>query len=178
MAELSTLARPYAKAAFQVAYGSQALEQWSAMLATLTAVADDSKVKALLSSPSATAEQKAAQVIDLCGDALDGAGSNFVKTLAANQRLPLLPFIREQFETLKAALEKTVDVELTTAMALDDAQVDQLVAALKQRSQCDVSISSSVDASLLGGAVIRIGDTVIDGSLRGRLTELSHALNS
>lgn len=178
MVELRTLARPYAKAAYQYARGANALDHWSKMLGELAAVVAHDKVKRLLASPSITSIAKAEQLNALCGDVLDDKGANFVSMLATNHRLALIPFIQQQFEVLKAAHEKTVDVEVVTATELEQAQIDGLVVALTARSQCEVSISPIVDHSLLGGAIIRIGDTVIDGSIKGRLTQLSRVLNS
>ncbi len=178
MAELSTLARPYAKAAFEHAVAAGALPQWSAMLDLLAAVAADDRVAGMLSTPSLTAASKAARLIALAGDALSTGGANFVGTLAENRRLALLPQIAAQFARLKANLEMTVDVEVTSAHAMDAAQQERLAQALRSRLQRDVRISVMVDSSLLGGAVIRAGDTIIDGSVRGRLAKLAEALQA
>lgn len=178
MAELSTLARPYAKAAFESAVAAAALPRWSAMLDLLAALAQEPRVVGLLESPSRTSSSKADQLLALCGDALDAQGANFVRTLAENRRLALLPQIREQFDRLKANLEKTVDVDVVAATEMESAQLDKLAEALKSRLQRDVKITVSVDQSLLGGAVIRAGDTVIDGSVRGRLAKLAEAMQA
>ena len=178
MAELSTLARPYAKAAFEYANASGALAQWSSMFATLAGVAVQERVAQQLASPALTAEQQAKLLVDLCGDALDAAGANFVRVLAANKRLPLLAAIREQFEQLKAQQEKTVDVEITSAFELDAAMQEKLATALKSKLSRDVKVHASVDSSLIGGVLIRAGDTVIDSSVRGRLAKLAEAMNS
>jgi len=178
MAELRTLARPYAKAVFSYAKTSGALDQWSAGLALLSEVVKDAAVQKLLSSPELTKQQQAATIIDVCGEALDEKGRNLVVLLAENRRLPLLPFIHVQYLDLKAAEEKTVDVELISATELDDQQRQSFSQALSARLDRRVNISVSVDKSLIGGLLIRAGDTVIDGSLRGRLTKLAQALNS
>lgn len=178
MAELTTLARPYAKAAFEYANARGALAQWSSMFATLAGVAAEERVSQQLDAPSLTAEQQAKLLLDLCGDALDTAAANFVRTLAVNKRLPLLATIRELFEQLKAQQEKTVDVEIASAFELDAAMQEKLATALKSKLSRDVKLRASVDPSLVGGIVIRAGDTVIDSSVRGRLAKLAEAMNS
>lgn len=178
MAELSTMARPYAKAAFEHALVSSALAEWSDMLATAAAVSSHDKVGKMLSSPSSTTAVQAQRFIDICGDALNAGGKNFIKILAENKRLSLLPLIGELFEALKAIQEQTVDVELTTAMALDSASEQRLAEKLRGKLKREVKIHSHVDAQLLGGVVIRAGDLVIDGSVRGRLAKLAEALHS
>ena len=178
MAELSTLARPYAKAAYEYAVESISLDSWSAMLKTLSAVVQQSAVKALLDSPERSAQQQGESLVEICGDALDESGRNLVGLLAKNRRLPLIPFIGDQFEVLKAQREKTVDVQVVAASELDAAQQEKLSQALSQRLDRLVNMTVSIDKSLLGGVLIRAGDTVIDGSIRGRLTKLAEALNS
>jgi F-type H+-transporting ATPase subunit delta len=178
MAELTTLARPYAKAAFEYANAHGALAQWSSMFATLAGVAAEERVSQQLDAPALTAEQQAKLLLDLCGDALDAAGANFVRTLAANKRLPLLATIRELFEQFKAQQEKSVEVEITSAFELDAAMQEKLATALKSKLSRDVKLHASVDPSLVGGVVIRAGDTVIDSSVRGRLAKLAEAMNS
>lgn len=178
MAELTTLARPYAKAAFEYANGRGALAQWSSMFATLASVAIQEQVSQRLASPALTAEQQSKLLLDLCGDALDAAAANFVRVLAANKRVRLLPTIRELFEQLKAQQEKSVEVEITSAFELDAAMQEKLATALKSKLSRDVKLHASVDRSLVGGVVIRAGDTVIDSSVRGRLAKLAEAMNS
>ena len=178
MAELSTLARPYAKAAFEFAADAGDLQGWSQSLSTAGAIAQQPMVVKLLSSPSLTAQQQAAAVIDICGDALNVTGQNFVAILSENRRLQLLPQISFQFEIMKANREKAVDVEVIAAQELDVQQQQQLSDALGAKLERKINMQVSLDKSLLGGAVIRAGDTVIDGSIRGRLTKLAESLNS
>ncbi len=178
MAELATLARPYAKAAFESAVAADQLQQWSDMLILTAAVAQhDGMVKALL-SPALTAEQKASAFIEICGEELNEGGINLVKALADNKRLTLLPEIRQLFEMHKAQREQTVDVEVTTAFELSDELQDKLAKALSAKLDRVVTLSTTTDKAILGGALIRAGDTVIDGSVRGRLTKLAEAMNS
>lgn len=178
MADLTTLARPYAKAAFEVALENKALDQWSRMLTLTASVASIESVSALLSSPVLAAEQRAAVLIDVCGDELDRNGQNFISLLAENKRLQLLAEISANFEVLKANQQKSVDVEITTAFEISPESTEKLAAALKARLQRDIKLSSKVDPGLLGGALIRAGDTVIDDSVRGKLKKLAEAMNS
>ena len=178
MAELSTLARPYAKAAFQFAVDASDLQGWASCLATSAAVTQHAAVVKLLRSPSSTPIQQAATIIDLCGDDLNATGQNFITILSENRRLTLLPQISHQFEVMKANREKAVDVDVAAAQPLDAQQQQMLSDALSNKLQRKVNMQVSLDKSLLGGAVIRAGDTVIDGSIRGRLTKLAESLNS
>ena len=178
MAELSTLARPYAKAAFEFAVDASDLQGWASCLATSAAVSQHAAVVKLLRSPSSTSLQQAATIIDLCGDDLNATGQNFITILSENRRLTLLPQISHQFEVMKANREKAVDVDVAAAQPLDAQQQQMLSDALRNKLQRKVNMQVSLDKSLLGGAVIRAGDTVIDGSIRGRLTKLAESLNS
>ncbi|MFK7863413.1 MAG: F0F1 ATP synthase subunit delta [Pseudohongiellaceae bacterium] len=178
MAELSTLARPYAKAAFQVALQDSGLDSWSKMITLSAAVVDDKSVSALLVDPSLSSEQLATSFIGVCGDELDTKGQNFVHLLAENKRLLLLPMISEQFQALKANQEKSLDVEVTTAYELSSEILEKLADSLKTRLQREVKLNTNVDQSLLGGAVIRTEDTVIDSSVRGKLVKLAESMNS
>jgi len=178
MAELSTLARPYAKAVFEYAEAAGTLEQWSSALAVLGAVVADATMEKLLASPAFTTGQQADALIEICAESLDEKGRNLVQLLAENRRLPLLPFIREQYEVLKLQRQRTVDVELVSATPLDQAQQDKLIEALGRKLDRSIKATVSVDESLLGGVLIRAGDTIIDGSIRGRLTKLAEALHS
>jgi F-type H+-transporting ATPase subunit delta len=178
MAELSTLARPYAKAAFQVAVQDGALDNWSKMLTLSAAVSADASVSVLLADPSLSSEQLASAFLGVCGDEIDAKGSNFVHLLTENKRIGLLPEIAEQFSALKANQEKTLDVEVTTAYELSPETLAKLAESLKTKLECDVKLNTNVDQSLLGGAVIRAGDTVIDSSVRGKLVKLAESMNS
>ena len=178
MAELTTLARPYAKALFETAQAADTLSAWSATLALLAAVVREPAVVALLDAPERTARQQAETIIDIAADALDDKARNLVGLLAENRRLPLLPMISDQFDVLKAQREQTVDVELVSAQEISDEQQQALSSALSRRLDRQVNINLSVDQSLLGGILIRAGDTIIDGTIRGRLNKLAEALHS
>lgn len=178
MAESITLARPYAKAAFEAAMADKDLGTWSKMLGLLAALAENDKVRLQLTSPALSATQQSRTLIDLCGDELSPRAQNLVKLLAENKRLVLLPEIAEIFEALKANQEKTVDVELSTAFVLSTDVVNTLTQALQARLSRQINLQTKVDKHLIGGAVIRAGDTVIDSSVRGKLTKLAEAMNS
>ena len=178
MAELSTVARPYTKAAFESAREQKSLDQWSEMLGQAAQAAQDEQVAELLRNPALAAEQKAGLILDICADKLSEQGQNFVKILAENKRLPVLPEISALFERLKAEQQKSVDVEVTSAFALTKEQQTKLAQALGTKLDREVNITSSKDASLIGGLVIRTDDLVIDGSVRGKLQKLAEALSS
>jgi len=178
MAELSTLARPYAKAAFEYALDKNGLDQWSSQLATVAAVAADEGMNVVLSNPSLTAAQQAQTLSDVCGDAVSAEVRNFIGILASNKRLALLPEISALFAQYKANQEKTVDVEVVSAFDLADSARDRLAEVLGRKLERQVNVRTSTDSNLLGGVLIRAGDLVIDGSVRGKLDKLAEAMNS
>ena len=176
MAELATLARPYAAAAFDMAKANDRLDRWSRMLGVLSATAESPQARALVASPTLPSEAKAHRLIDIVRDELDAAGRRFVLVLADNKRLDLLAEIAAQFEARKAEAEQTLDVEIAAAVEMSDAQVSAYTKALEERFEQQVHVATTVDPNLVGGAVVRAGDTVIDGSVRGRLTRLIESL--
>ncbi len=178
MAELTTLARPYAKAAFEYAQAHQQLAAWSAMLGLAAAVSQDDTMQRVLKAPRLTSEEKAKAFIEAVGEKLEVQAQNFVHVLSENGRLVLLPEIAEQFELYKAEQEKSVDVEVTSAFALSDEQQDKLAKVLSARLSREVRLHAVEDSSLIGGVVIRAGDLVIDGSVRGKIAKLAEALKS
>ncbi len=176
MAEYSTVARPYAKAAFEHAMAANALAEWSDMLNFAAAVVSDAQMQGLLSSPHLTHEQQQDAMLKVCEGKLDAQGQNFIKLLSHNRRLLALPTIAEIFVHLKAEFEKTVDAEVTSAAELTAEQQDKLKQKLASKLGRQVNINVKVDKSLLGGLVIEAEDMVIDGSVRGRLAKLSETL--
>jgi F-type H+-transporting ATPase subunit delta len=180
MAEKATIARPYARAAFEHAREANALAAWSEALTNAAAVVSDARVHRLLGNPKITP----AQLIDFIADVISGDGGgkfdpkvhNFLDELARNRRLALLPEVAGMFETMRAEVENVADVNITSAVALSDAQRQRLAAALKKRLQKEVRLHCEVDAGLIGGAIVRSGDLVIDGSLRARLERLATAM--
>jgi F-type H+-transporting ATPase subunit delta len=178
MAELTTLARPYAKAAFEYAQAHQQLTDWSAMLGLAAVVSQDPTIQRVLKAPRLTSTDKASTFIEVCGDKFNAQVCNFIHAAAENDRLALLPEIAELFALYKAEQEKSVDVGVTSAFALNDEQQDKLAKVLSARLGREVRLHAAEDASLIGGVVIRAGDLVIDGSVRGKLAQLAYALKS
>ena len=178
MAELTTLARPYAKAAFEYAQAHQQLANWSAMLGLAAAVSQDDTMQRVLKAPRLTSTEKATTFVEVCGDKFDAQARNFRSIVSENNRMELLPEIADMFELYKAEQEKSVDVDVTSAFALNDEQQDKLAKVLSARLGREVRLHAAEDASLIGGVVIRAGDLVIDGSVRGKLAKLAEALKS
>ncbi|WP_261845286.1 F0F1 ATP synthase subunit delta [Aliamphritea ceti] len=178
MAESNTVARPYTKAAFEHALAKNTLDQWSEMLATTSVVAQDPTMRQVLGNPAQTSEQKAEVMIDVCQEQMTAETKNFISLLAENQRLALLPEISAQFEQLKASQQKSVDINVTTAFDLGEQQQQKLTQALSTKLGCEVSLTSEVDKSIIGGVIVRTDDLVIDGSIRARLAKLAEALSA
>ena len=176
MAELATIARPYANAVFDIAKSEGALEDWSRMLGVLASTAQHETVNVLLSSPDLSPVAKAGKLGELCADEIDDQARKFLYALADHDRLTLLNEIVSQFETLRAEELRSLDVKVIAAYELSASQTDALATALRKKFDKEITIESTVDASLMGGAIIRAGDVVIDGSVRGRLTKLVDAL--
>lgn len=176
MAENITLARPYAKAAFEIAQEHDRLDDWSSFLAVAAEVVENPDFHALLGSPHVVSGRLADFIIEICGERAAELQANFVRVLAENERLELLPAIGEDFERLKAEEQNVVGVELTSAVELTEAQRGRFAEALESRLGKKVRLTCRTDAELIGGAVIRAGDIVIDGSLRGRLDRLADAV--
>ena len=185
MADNNTIARPYAEAVFEVANEAGDLSGWSAALETAAALLADGQVAKFLATPSLTGDQRLEFLHDLFeASGKDGSlfagkndkGSNFLKLLLEYGRVAVLPEIAEHFDALKADIENTVDVTITSAAPISAAQQKVIAKALKERLGRDVRIETYIDETLIGGAVIRAGDVVIDGSLRSRLSSLSNAL--
>jgi F-type H+-transporting ATPase subunit delta len=178
MAELTTLGRPYAKAAFAYAQGQSHLADWANQLEAASGIVAHPKIAQLLGDPAKTPAQLSAVLIEVLGADVNSGFANFVKVLADNRRLALLPTIQTLFNQLKANLEASVDVEVVSAFDLNDDQAAGLVAVLKGKLEKDIKVHTRTDSSLIGGVVIRAGDLVIDGSVRGRLNKLAEAMNS
>ncbi|MDD3518056.1 MAG: F0F1 ATP synthase subunit delta [Chromatiales bacterium] len=177
MSELITAARPYARAAFEVARDGGNLDAWSAQLAFMAVVASDPAMCALLDNPRLTQERTAEMFAEVCAGNVDRQGGNFIRLLAENDRLSLLPHIALLFEEMRAREQGKVEASVVSAQPLAQAQLDAIVARLKARFGREVELVCETDEGLIGGAVIRAGDLVIDGSVRGRLEKLAGNLN-
>ena len=176
MSELNTVARPYAQAAFDLARESSTLAQWSDMLGFAAAVSVDSAMREAIDSPNLSVVEQANLFTQVCGDQFDDQGQNFVKLLAENRRLTLFPEIAALYEDLRAEAEGTLEATVISAKPMSDAQQQEMASALKARFDRDVVLKVEVDESMVGGAIIRAGDTVIDGSVRGKLEKFATAL--
>ena len=176
MAEPSTIARPYAEAAFRLADAQGKLAHWSATLANLAAVATDGRMRAAIGDPNFPAAKVAGLFLAVLSGKLSGEAENFVRVLAENGRLEVLAEIRAQYEVLKNEREGVVEAEVYTAFEMDPPQVADLVSRLEKKTGRKVRARVSVDKSLIGGVKIVIGDKVIDGSARAQLAALETAL--
>jgi len=177
MADVLTIARPYAQAAFLFASSQQVLKEWSGMLEFLASVAAAPEMAGLIENPRLTETQIADLFIRIGGERLDEKCHNFIRLLAEYRRLKLLPEIAALFEIQRREAEKSVRAELITAFPVTEAQKATVAAALKQRLDREIELECTTDAALLGGATIRAGDLVIDGSVRGKLERLGNTLS-
>lgn len=178
MATITTLARPYAKAAFEFATSAAALDAWSGMLAVAAAVAADSVFVERMRDPALTRERKADDLLMVCEGQVNAEFGNYIRTLADNDRLLLIPDIAELFEQYKAEHDRSITVEVESAFELSDDQQKTLATALTKRLDRTVTPHVTINPSLIGGVLIRAGDLVIDGSVRGKLAKLAEALKS
>lgn len=171
--EKTTIARPYAEAAFAVATQAKTIGQWSEMLELLAALAGDKRIASMITNPNLGKQKSMDLLFDVCGERLSAEGRNFVRLLAENGRLTVLPEITSLFDKLKSEYEGSIEVQILTAYAIDSSQQEKLAAALKSKLGKDVRISSEQDPSLLGGVKIRAGDLVIDGTIKGKIARLA-----
>lgn len=178
MSELTTAARPYARAAFAFAAEIGAVPQWAEMLSFCSAVAEDDTMKQALDQPELNRQQKGDLFNQVCADKLTDQGKNFIKLLAENDRISLMPDIAVLFHHYQTEAEGSIDAELISALEVSDQQVQAIAASLAKRLGKKVSLTTKLDQSLIGGAVIRAGDMVIDGSVKGRLEKLSNTLSN
>jgi|TARA_R100000306_G_scaffold29534_2_gene32341 F-type H+-transporting ATPase subunit delta len=178
MAELTTLARPYAKAVFGAAQDQKAVDLWDQALAFAAQVAADQEVKNILAIPGLSEQRKAELFADCFEEPLPEALRNFLLILAENKRLPLLPEISALFSLYRADLERTVKLKVSTAFEMTEEQQQKLIEALSKKLERKVALETAVDQSLIGGVVVNTGDLVIDASVRGKLAKMARALGS
>jgi len=173
MSELATLARPYAEAVFKRAKESGSSAEWSERLAFLSAIMQDDGLSVIVNNPKVDNEKLTQLMQDICQDQLEGESLNFLKLLIENGRLEFAPQIAELFEKYKAEDEGYIEVDVITAYALTKAEEQSFATSLKKKLNKNVNISSSVDNSLIGGFLVKAGDSVIDGSISGQLQQLA-----
>jgi F-type H+-transporting ATPase subunit delta len=176
MSELATLARPYATAVYKRAKETGSTAQWSESLAFLAAVMQDPQIAQAAANPNADKGRFVASLLELCQGRLEREGENFVRLLAANRRLGLASLISEQFEQFRADEEGYAEVEVHTAYPLDEVESANLAATLQQTFGRQPRLNIQVDASLIGGVLIKAGDRVIDASVRGQIQRLAKRL--
>ncbi|MCH1921143.1 F0F1 ATP synthase subunit delta [Shewanella sp. A3A] len=177
MAELTTIARPYAKAAFDFAVEHQAVEAWEEMLSFAALVSENESMKPLLNG-ALSSDKLADLFIKVCGEQVDVNGQNLIKVMAENNRLGVLPAVAQQFVEYRLEWAKEVEATVTSATELTTEQVQQISVSLEKRLARKVKLNCSVDTGLIAGVIIKAGDLVIDGSVRGKLNRLSDKLQS
>ncbi len=176
MADNASIARPYAKAVFELAQETNSFDGWSAALEQLAAISQDESFVALVNDPRVEASKTAELLADVAKDSLPEGGANFINLLVQNDRLLALNDIQQQYGELVAKAQALVNAKVTSALPLTDEQKSSLTSALEARLGMKVAIDETVDASIVGGAIIQAGDLVIDGSAKGRLQKLTSAL--
>jgi len=176
MAEYTTSARPYARAVFDLASRSSSVDSWSNALALMAAVATDANMQEMLDEPQLSKAQKGELMLKVVADKLDQQQQNLLRLMAENGRLRALPEVLNQFESFRAEAEGKVEAEVISAFDLTDEQVQAITSMLKSKLGRDVSITTSTDESLIGGVVIKAGDTIIDGSMKSQLESLALTL--
>ena len=178
MAEISTIARPYAVAAYQLGKEKKALKQWSEMLSFVAQVVSDPQMKAYIEDPKVNAADLEAKLIKVCDDRLNQHGQNLIKVLVEYGRLSVLPAISTAFEELKAQDEGTLDAQIIAAAKPSAAETKDLVKRLEAKFGKKIEASVSVDPEIIGGIKIIVGDTVIDASVQGQLQNLAYTLSA
>ena len=176
MSSLTTLARPYAKAAFELAQAEQALASWDAMLSLAGDIAAEESMAGLLENPLVSRDQAVGIMTETAGDAFDDRFRDFLAVLSVTGRLPLLPQITALYRELREEAENRLRVKVVSAIPLDEDQAGRMRDALARRFECEIELENEIDAEVIGGAIVYAGDQVIDGSLRGRLQKLSNNL--
>jgi len=177
MSSLTTLARPYAKAAFELARSDNNLAAWDEMLSAAAVVTADDGMSGWLQSPHSTASKAIEIIVEAMGGEVDSRFQGYLGVLADNDRLSLCSEISRMFEQLRADAEKRLNVRVVSATALQEADIKRMQSALAKRFDREITLSNEIDADVLGGAIIYAGDQVIDGSLLGRLKRLETSLS-
>ncbi|ODN43039.1 F0F1 ATP synthase subunit delta [Piscirickettsia litoralis] len=173
---MEIVARPYAKAIFELARESQRCPFWSDVLSTLSDIATVPTTAAILNNPAFSVEKKAMWFLEIASKVLDAEATNLVKLLAEKNRLACLPAIKELYEAYRAEAERLLNATVTSAFALASAEQEKIAAALEKKYSRQVKLDCSVNGALIGGAIIQVGDEVIDGSVKGKLERLASAL--
>jgi F-type H+-transporting ATPase subunit delta len=178
MAELATIARPYAEAAFSLARDSQALPAWSDMLKFAASLVSDDRVAKALDNPRLDSAAKESLLLSIGGDRFTGEARNFIRVLVEAERVALLPQISAMFDTLKNDAEATANATIESAFELSDAQVAELRSALEKRFGKKIEATVTVNPELIGGARVTVGDAVLDGSVQAKLAAMRAQLRA
>ena len=176
MADFTTAARPYANAVYDIANETGSLDSWSDALANLAAVVNDAQMRDLLDNPETGKVEKGELVLQVLGDNLNQQQQNLVKLMAENGRLKLMPDVVEQYEVARAKAENKIEAEVISAFELTAEQTSELVNTLKNKLGCEVTVTTTIDESLIGGVIIKAGDTIIDASMKSQLDSLALSL--
>ena len=177
MADFTTTARPYARAVYQQATESSSVDTWGDALVLMAIVAGDAAMRKVLDNPQLSGEQKGELLLKVIGDKLDAQQTNLIKLMAENGRLKALPEVADQYEVYRAEAEGKIDAEVVSAFALTDEQEQAIAATLKTKLGREITLTTSIDESLIGGVVIKAGDTIIDGSMKSQLESLALSLS-
>lgn len=177
MSSLTTLARPYAKAAFELARGDDNLAGWDELLGAVTQVVSDKAMVSWLQSPHYVSDKAVEVIVEAFGGDVDARFQGYLGVLADNDRLLLCGEITRLYRQLRQVAEKRLEVRVVSAVALQESQAERMQSALARRFDCEITLNNDVDPDVLGGAIIYAGDQVIDGSILGRLKRLETSLN-
>jgi F-type H+-transporting ATPase subunit delta len=178
MAELSTIARPYAEAAFEIAREKNALANWSGMLSLVASVASDARMRTALASPKLGDAEKESLFLSIAGEKLDADARSFVRVLIESDRIALAPQVLEIYEQRRHDAEGVATARIESALPVSDDELKGLRAALERRFHRKIEATVEVVPSLIGGARITVGDTVIDDSVLGKLTAMKNQLTA
>ena len=176
MSDFTTAARPYARAVYQHATETSSVESWGDALALMAAVAGEQAMKTILDNPQLGREQKATLLLQVIGDRLNAQQHGLIKLMAENDRLKALPEVVIQFEVYRAEAEGKIDAEVVSAFPLSDEQEQAIAVTLKKKLGREITLTTTTDESLIGGVIIKAGDTIIDGSMKSQLESLALTL--
>ena len=177
MSDFTTAARPYARAVYQQAQETTSVESWGDALALLGSVASDATMIQVIDNPQVGSDQKGEQMIKVVGDKLTDQQKNLVRLMAENGRLKVLPDVALQFEVYRAEAEGKIDAIAISAFELSNEQENAITQTLKSKFGREVTLTTSTDESLIGGVIIKAGDTIIDGSMKAQLESLALTLS-
>ena len=173
MADFTTTARPYARAVYQQATETSSVDAWGDALSLMATVASDAAMSEVLDNPQLGREQKGELLLKVIGDKLNAQQINLIKLMAENDRLKALPEVNDQFDVYRAEAEGKIDAEVVSAFPLSDEQEQAITATLKTKLGREITLTTTTDESLIGGVVIKAGDTIIDGSMKSQLESLA-----